>query len=152
MKSLPAFCLIGIGNELRSDDGLGPFIVRAIEGLELPRTDCLILQQLQTEILTEILKYDLVILVDASTEGEEIGLYPLDGHAAPQSSSHHFNAAILSALARELYGVSIPFWLCPVLGESFEIGDQLSAAAAARAAQAIQAIVDFISKADQESR
>ncbi len=53
MKPDPVILVIGYGNSLRSDDGVGPFVAEAVEALRLPGVHTLICQQLSPEQLAE---------------------------------------------------------------------------------------------------
>ena len=85
--------LIGYGNPLRQDDGLGWHIALAIEALDLPGLQVLAAQQLSLELAAPIAMAKAVVFVDAA-----YGIAPL-------ALKHlHHNPQALLVLAGELYG------------------------------------------------
>jgi hydrogenase maturation protease len=148
MKSnVPArVCVIGVGNPIRSDDGLGPYICSLLDAVAFPGVDTLQLHQLHTDVIEDLFPYDHVVVVDASVEGENVAFYVPEGdQTTAVASSHHMNVAMLHALAQTVYGKTLSFRVCAVRGESFEMGDQLTAAAKANAAAAVKVISEWIS-------
>lgn len=65
-------CIVGIGNPLRSDDGVGAYICQLLEEKNLPGVSIISTQQLDIGIAEELSKFDNVIFVDASLEEEAI--------------------------------------------------------------------------------
>ncbi len=57
--------VIGYGNELRGDDGIGPHVVSELAALELPGVLTRIVHQLLPELAAELADTCLVIFVDA---------------------------------------------------------------------------------------
>ena len=139
-------CIVGIGNTLRSDDGIGAYIARAIETMDVPNVDCLTVHQLQTELVEELIHYDTIILTDAAEQDLEIDFKPLGDMKNAISSSHHINAEMLYSVADKMFDKKLNIFLCAVKGENFEIGEKISSIAKERAKQAIELIVDFIRK------
>ena len=132
---MPHTLIIGYGNPLRGDDGVGP---RAAELLaETPFPDgvqVLVCHQLTIELAPQIAEADRLILIDARATGEpgsiqQCVLTP----AIPDSASltHHIDAQGLLAAAQMLYGHAPETMLFTVSGGSFEGGEALSPAVAA---------------------
>jgi hydrogenase maturation protease len=111
--------LIGYGNPLRQDDGLGWRIAMAIEDLELPGLQVLAAQQLTHELAAPIALAEAVVFVDAAygksaANGsaqaiEPLALKPLHHKPqapdpGPQTWSHQLTPQALLVLAGELYG------------------------------------------------
>ena len=138
--------ITGIGNPIRSDDGIGPYICGEMEKLKLAGVTTAIYHQLHTELVEEFLKYDYVIVADAAVEGDPVIFYPLTVEKInPVSSSHHVNASLLVSLSRQLYNKELSIFICSVLGENFEMGESLSIAAKNNADQAISIIINWVS-------
>ena len=124
--------IIGIGNTLRRDDGIGVVTVERLnETLHDSGVEILIRQQLTPELAQDISEADKVIVIDADqgeTPGEvnERRITPMKD----QVFTHKLDPATLLACSRELYGKCPETFLITVTGESFDFGDRLSPAAA----------------------
>ena len=140
-------CLIGVGNILRSDDGIGAYICNRIENFRIPGVDCLMVQQLQVELVEDILDYQLVIIADASLSNSEVDLSPLNQLEARIASSHQIDAGMLFSVAKNIYQKELDIYICAVRGEDFSIGDTITTAALARANTAVELIRNFIASA-----
>lgn len=136
--------IIGVGNTIRGDDGIGPYICSCIEALQLGGIKTRITQQLQTDMVDELLEYHQIIIADAAIHSEDILFYAVDSTTSPAASSHHSNPAMLVALAQQLYNKKLPIMVCSVKGEVFEMSDQLSPAAKERADKAVVMISEWI--------
>ncbi len=137
--------IIGVGNTLRSDDGIGAYICLQMDALHLPDVAIRILHQLQIELIEDVVDYDSVIIADASVTGADFEFHSvLMDETQALSSSHHLNANMLGALAQKIYGKNIPIFLCSVRGENFEMGEKLSVKAKMNADNAVKMINDWI--------
>lgn len=137
--------IVGIGNTIRGDDGIGAFVCGAIEKLSLDGVTTMITQQLQTELVNDFLKYNYIVLVDAAVTSDTVLFHPLKKKtAAPVSTSHAADANLLASLAQQLYQKELFIMICAVKGYNFEIGEQLSAAAKKNADAAISIICNWI--------
>ena len=122
MKPVPGLkplLLIGYGNPLRQDDGLGWRIAMAIEALGLAGLRVLTAQQLTLELAAPIALAEAVVFVDAvygksaandSAQAiEPLALKPLHHNPqapdpGPQTWSHQLAPQALLILAGQLYG------------------------------------------------
>ena len=123
-----SLCILGIGNTLRSDDGIGAWVCRRLAHLPLKNTVIEYAHQLQTEWLATLSSYDTVILVDArADDGEEVLFQTLGVDTGPfTTSSHYLDAGILATLAGGLYTLSPAFRVCSIPGYDFSLGEGLS--------------------------
>jgi hydrogenase maturation protease len=129
MKTL----ILGYGNTLRKDDGLGIYAALALASLDLP-TDVEILtyQQLSPELSSMLAKVDHAIFVDAAlTSNEEkpgtIKTRTLQPRTTqPSSITHHFDPETLLAMAGALYGHVPQAMLFSVTAASFDLEESLS--------------------------
>jgi len=101
--------LIGYGNPLRQDDGLGWHIAMAIEALDLPGLQVLAAQQLTQELAAPMALAEAVVFVDAAYGIAPLALKPLHHNPqapdpGPQTWSHQLTPQALLMLAGELYG------------------------------------------------
>jgi hydrogenase maturation protease len=126
----PHVLIIGYGNPLRGDDGLG---WRAAEqlALEWPEAETLTCQQLTPELAGPISRAARVAFVDAAAAGPPgaISQRRLEPDAAaPASFTHHVNPGVLLALSEKLFGHLPEAALFSVAGASFDFGQALSPA------------------------
>lgn len=136
--------LVGYGNPLRSDDGLGPEIAARIARLKLPGVETRTAHQLGVELAEEIVRFDLTILVDASQDGPPVRLRPVTGASPHSASSHHLTPECLQALVERIYGVRPRLYACTVRADDFALGAALSPAARQRARRAVRRLAAFL--------
>ncbi|MDP4262812.1 MAG: hydrogenase maturation protease [Bacteroidota bacterium] len=133
--------VVGIGNTLRGDDGIGAYICLQIDGWNMEGVTTFVTQQLHTGLIDDLLPFDFIILADAAVTGGPVVFYPLKkDESQPVSSSHHINANLLVSLAQRLHGKELPVMICAVKGENFDMGNQLSPSAVTNANRAINII------------
>ncbi|MBF0503684.1 MAG: hydrogenase maturation protease [Candidatus Omnitrophica bacterium] len=137
--------VIGVGNPMRSDDGVGPYVVECIEARRLKGVKVRVTQQLHVEDLESMLDFEKVILVDASVAGQPIDIRQVKGTKdLTVSSSHHLSPAMYVSLAQSIYKKDLPLQLCSVRGDSFEVGDKISPHVLACAKEAVELICSLI--------
>ena len=144
--------VIGYGNTLRSDDGVGVWIADRIAALHLPDVDVKTCHQLFPELAADFLPYGTVIMVDASADGEPMSVHksiPLLEHAP--SSNHNMTPEILHEIAREMYGAAVDLRVYTVRGESFEFGSMLSPVVKERATKTVSLIVALLQQIHSKS-
>lgn len=129
--------VIGYGNPLCGDDGIGPC---AVEHMALGNDDAhldveyLSLRQLTPELAEPISRAQAVIFVDAAMGGGMIGEIRctelLPSTESLQNSqgafTHHVSANLLLESARLLYGNCPAAYLYTINGENFTLGDSFS--------------------------
>jgi hydrogenase maturation protease len=128
--------VIGYGNPLCGDDGVGPYAVEHLADEGPPSgVEYLTLRQLTPELAEPISRADTVIFIDAADDGISgaiscRNLKPLarPSETAPGAFTHHVKAGILLENARFLYGRQPTAWLYTVAGENFNLGDSFSPA------------------------
>jgi len=158
--------IIGYGNTLRRDDGVG---VRAAESLSAEpglaadldrgRVRVLTAYQLTPELALDISAASLVIFIDADLRGlpgsvsvrrldPEAPRSAADERAEPGASTHHVGGGELVALAAELGGHR-PMAIAIGVGvEDLELGEGLSGAVEA----ALPGVVDVVASLVAEHR
>lgn len=125
--------LIGIGNPLRGDDGLGRAVAEQL-ARETGDTgiDCDIhtVHQLTPELAEVMAKANLAVLIDASRQGEagELRIRLLSPCTRPGAvGMHHMTPEELATLTAALYGQCPPIIMVSLTGADFGIGEHLSA-------------------------
>ena len=126
--------MIGYGNTLRGDDGIGWVAAEQLRAcLNRANVTILSVHQLTMELAEPISQAEYVFLLDAST-GEtagEIQVRPLNpDRSALDPLHHHMPPAVLLAYAQALYGSVPPTWLYTITAETYDFGETLSPAVA----------------------
>ncbi len=139
--SLLMLLIIGYGNSLRSDDGVGPKAAEAIEALGLPGVRTLACDLLTPELAEPISKADCVVFVDAAVDSpREVQLRPLVPAESSQVMAHAADPRTMLALARDVFNHAPQAWWLTIPIENIGIGDQLSAFAQRGLSTAIQKV------------
>ena len=129
MKTL----ILGYGNTLRKDDGLGVYAAMALTSLTLPHdVEVCTYQQLSPGISPLLAQMDHAVFIDAAmaSSGEKPGtihtrdLQPRT--TQPSSITHHFDPEMLLAMAESLYGHAPQAKLFSVTAASFDLEEGLS--------------------------
>ena len=122
--------VVGYGNSLRTDDGVGWHAAgRLVGDPRLDGAEVITCHQLTPELAADISQASLVVLVDASSAGDPGSVsvrWIRPRSATPASWSHHLDPETLAGLAGSLYGAVPPIVLVSVAAGSFAEGDRLS--------------------------
>jgi hydrogenase maturation protease len=122
--------VIGYGNTLRRDDGVGPKVVDAVRELTLPGVRTLACPLLTPELAEPISRAGAVIFVDAAVDAPlEVQRRKLHPAASSQVMAHAADPATLLALARDVFGQAPEGWLLTIPIEELGVGEELSALA-----------------------
>ena len=159
--------VIGYGNTLRSDDGVGWHAAALLaDDPRLSGDEVLAVHQLTPELALDMSRASLVILVDASANGapgeilvrrlapagEDAGGRAAPGGVGPDrpagrgpgAISHHVGPGELLAMARELYGAAPAAFSLSVGVASMEVGETLSSDVAAALPAVADAVVGLV--------
>ncbi|MDM7938144.1 MAG: hydrogenase maturation protease [Cyanobium sp. CZS 48M] len=137
--------LIGWGNSLRQDDGVGLAIAEQVQGWNRPGLKVLAIPQLTPELAPQLADAARVLFVDAAlaagcpAPGWTLEQLPRRS-PGPQPLSHHASPGALLQLAGSLYGRTPPAWQLLVRAHSCELGTELTAATAALLPEALAAV------------
>jgi hydrogenase maturation protease len=147
----PGSLVVGYGNPLRGDDGIGWVIAgRLAADPEFATVHVLQRHQLTPELALEISLADLVVLVDARS-GPPAGSVAVErvdpSRASGTAWSHHLGPASLVALARELYGRAPEVHVVSVGVGSLGVGEGLSPSVEAAVEGAIDTITGLVRRA-----
>jgi hydrogenase maturation protease len=130
MKSIEndmAALVLGFGNELRGDDGIGQAVARVIEAGRWPGVRVCSCHQLTPEVAELLAGVELAIFVDScANSGHPIQI----NRARPMPSiprlTHSCTPETLLALAGTLYGSVPEAWFVTVRAQYFDAGLHLS--------------------------
>jgi hydrogenase maturation protease len=127
---MPRVLIIGWGNPLRGDDGLGwraaESLAAALKGQDVTIR---VSHQLMPELAEEISRSELVIFIDAACHNSpgELRFERVEPRCPPSATfSHQMNPEALTGMAKRLYGFCPDAFLFSVGGRSFEFGEELS--------------------------
>jgi len=145
--------IVGVGNPLRSDDGLGWHVARELSREVLDdEIHVIATQQLTPEISDFASHAHQVLFIDAAHGGKP-GTFKCERimpSAAPSRHSHDLSPAGILKLAQDLYGRCPPAYLLTIAAESFATGGTLSPSVSS-AIPALKAQVNrFIERGAQE--
>ncbi len=121
------FLVIGYGNELRGDDGVGPKVAAAVEALHLPGVRTLICQQLSPEHAEPVSQARRVVFVDAAVDApREVQLRKLEPADSSQLMAHAADPRTMLALARDIFGHCPEAWWLTIPAEHTGFTEELS--------------------------
>lgn len=141
----PRVLILGVGNPLRGDDGIGPAVIARLRQTELAGVTLMEVQQLQTELLELFHDFTQVVIADAAVDGPLFRFFPVTEETGSTSvSSHHTSPVMLRQLYRQLYGRDLSLWICSVQAESFDLGAGLSAGAQEGVRQAVSQLTGWL--------
>ena len=115
--------VIGIGNELRGDDAVGPRLVDDVEpaaGLET-----ISVHQLTPEMSEQLSRVDRVLFVDAAVDRDRVGLERIEA-AQTRGIGHAVSPEALLGWTQFAFGRQPEAWLLAVPAGSFGVGDPIS--------------------------
>ena len=127
-QDLPTGILvIGYGNTLRRDDGVGPKVAEAVAELALPGVRTLACPLLTPELAEAVSQARAVIFVDAAVDTpREVQKRTLAPAGSSQVMAHAASPATILALARDVFGHAPEAWLITIPVEDLGIGDEFS--------------------------
>ena len=141
----PNILVIGYGNTLRGDDGVGPRVADAVDALRLPGVWTLACHQLSPEHAEPISESDCVIFVDAVVDGpRQVQLRRLEPGHTSQLMAHAADPRTMLALARDVFGRAPTAWWLTIPAVELGFGEILSAEATAGCREASKQIESLV--------
>ena len=134
--------IIGYGNPIRGDDGIGCHAARLLEQhfWNDPDVEVVAAQQLTPEMADDISQRDFVLFLDASS-GQPPGTIKrvtISPEPGPCGFSHQLTPSSLLSAAEQLYG-DAPYAMCITMaGWSFDVGQKMSHIATRRMPELIR--------------
>ncbi|PKM46295.1 MAG: hypothetical protein CVV03_05690 [Firmicutes bacterium HGW-Firmicutes-8] len=145
--------VVGIGNQIRQDDGIGPYCVNLLKELLSPEkrelVDYLVVHQLDVIHCDLFSGYRLIVFIDADAlSGSEP--YRVE-EIRPEPVSRPFTSHIGSiqdilSLTCRLYDSAPAGYLFAVRGLSFDVGEELTPEAICNSRKAVEAVKRLIDK------
>jgi len=144
--------VIGYGNPVRADDGVGPYLAQA---LQKERPDCRFLtpHQLTPELAEDLARADVAIFIDAEWEGTPGEVKSYEVTPAPKreaaSFSHQMDPELLVTTAEILYGRAPAAFVVSVTGGDFGFTDGFSPEVERAIPELMQRAFEIIDRASQ---
>ena len=121
------FLVIGYGNMLRGDDGVGPRVAEAVAALNLPGVRTLVCQMLTPELADQISQARVAIFVDAAVDvPNEVQLRKLEPNDSSQLMAHAADPRTMLALARDVFGHAPEAWWLTIPAVNLDFCEELS--------------------------
>jgi hydrogenase maturation protease len=138
--------MIGFGNTLRGDDGVGPYVAGVVASWRLPGLESLAVPQLIPELAEPVAAAKAVIFVDAQTagQGDVVELRSIEASESRVSIAHVSDPQSLLALAAAVYGSRPQAWLITIPAADFSFGEKLSSIAKRGAELAVAQVRAFL--------
>ncbi len=138
--------VIGYGNELRGDDGIGPWVAGELVNRGHPGVRALAVSQLTPELAAELAAVPAAVFVDAcpARSGPAVMVAPLVPEASAPALTHAGTPRSLLALAQAVYDRTPAAWLITAEAHDFGFRVGLSPAAAANARAALAEVEAII--------
>jgi hydrogenase maturation protease len=130
--------VIGYGNPLRRDDGIGPYVAGAFAGR--PGVRALTPAQLVPELVADLADARLAVFVDARAAGAGVEVARIAAGEAPGWSAHAGDPRALLALTAGVHGRAPEAWWVLVAGADFGFGEGLSPVGRANTAAAVEGV------------
>ena len=151
-KSKTPWLVIGYGNTLRRDDGLGPRLADTIEQLKLPGVQTISPALLTPELAEPIAQACRVVFVDASIEPQAtVKLRRLSAAPSSQIMAHTADPKTLLALARDVFGHAPQAWSLTIPAYDLTLGEHLSPKARPALARAVKKLTSLIKALKREA-
>ncbi len=136
--------ILAVGNPSRGDDAIGPVLAARLEALGLPDVEVITDFQLAPEHAMDLVGRARVIFVDAGKDTPDpYELRRVEARDDFTYTSHAMSPEAVLATYVRVTGAAPPeAWVLCVRGESFELGEALSEAAAERLEAATRELSD----------
>lgn len=138
--------VIGYGNTLRGDDGVGPRVAEAVGGLRLPGVRALICALLTPELADPISRARTVIFVDAAVDApDEVQWRKLEPNETSQIMAHAADPRTMLAIARDVFGQAPEAWWLTIPAVDLSFREDFSPEVQRGFAEAVKKIQAFCS-------
>ena len=136
--------VIGYGNTLRGDDGVGPRVAEAVGHLCLPGVYTLICPLLTPELADPISRAARVIFVDAAVDASPaVQWRKLEPNETSQIMAHAADPRTMLALARDVFGHVPQAWWLTIPAVDLGFSEKFSPAVQRDFGVAVNKIRDF---------
>lgn len=141
--------VVGCGNTLRCDDGIGPRLVQELlDSTSFPGVECIITQQLTPELADPISQSNCVLFIDADQiqPPGDITIQRIASSTTSSAMNHDLDPEKLLGWSARLYGRVPEAYLCCIGGACFDLHDGLSAVLETRLPHYREVLAQFLSQ------
>jgi len=139
--------VIGYGNTLRGDDGVGPRVAEAVGRMRLPHVRTLICPLLTPELADPISRADRVVFVDAAVDApKDVQWRELKPNDTSQIMAHAADPRTMLALARDVFGHAPEAWWLTIPATDLGFSEEFSPTVWEHLDVAVRKIQDFCVK------
>jgi hydrogenase maturation protease len=139
--------IIGYGNVLRRDDGVGPRIAEKVAELNLPGVSCVTPHQLLPELAELVSRAANVLFIDASVERESgVKLQKVEARDAEPVLAHGSDPPSLLALCERIFNRRPAAWMLSVPAVDLSFGQELTPQANDACSRAFRMILELLSE------
>ena len=136
--------VIGYGNTVRGDDGVGPRVAEAVGNLLLPGVRTLICPLLTPELAAPISRADTVIFVDAAVDApDQVQWRKLEPNDTSQLMAHAADPRTMLALSRDVFGQVPEAWWLTIPAVDLSFREDFSPAVQRGFTEAVEKIQEF---------
>jgi hydrogenase maturation protease len=121
-----SYLIIGYGNTIRGDDGVGYQIAEAVAEWNLNHVRSLAVHQLTPDLAEAIAQANIVIFVDAVATLSEVKIEQLEPNDAESFTGHYADPRSLLALTRALYKAIPTAYRILIPAVDFSLSETLS--------------------------
>lgn len=145
MQNSRNILIVGVGNTLMGDDGIGAYVASQIDTQQLPGVHVIHVQQMTSDLLDDMLKAEQTIIVDAAVGADPVQFYKVVETAPAGASYSHYTSAIhLLKMAELVYERNLSVYICAVGAWDLTLGGELSQRGKKNADQAVSTILGWI--------
>lgn len=137
----PKVILVGIGNELRSDDGIGKEFINNFSHDHIHKTW---IRFLDFDVVELIKDYDIVFFIDASLRTDSFNLVKISELLPFNTFSHYPSYKTIFEFLRKNHGKDIEVYVLEVGAKNFDFGQNISEYARKNIQKANQFLKKFI--------
>jgi hydrogenase maturation protease len=121
-----ALLVIGYGNTLRRDDGVGVYLAEALTARGWPGVEVIACHQLTPELAEPISRAAAVVFADAGFARRQVRMERVRPLTGGTVLAHECSPGVLLGLAQALFGRQPPGWVLTLPAEDFGLGEGLS--------------------------
>ena len=136
--------VIGYGNELRADDGVGPRVARAVAALDRPGVRAVAAHQLTPEMAELVHEADAVVFVDARVGAASVEVQAVTPAPGNAGWGHTSDPRWLMSLTHAVYGHTPPAWLVTIPATDLGMGEGLSEGATQGMDEALRRVLTLL--------
>jgi hydrogenase maturation protease len=139
--------VVGFGNDLRGDDGVGPRVAELLaSGDLLPGATIVARHQLAPELAAEVIAARLVVLIDARQDGGRPGDVRIERvvRSGRPVGSHAVDVSAVVDLTERVYGYAPPVVVVSVSAAQFDLGTGLSDVVASSLPRIVDAVISVV--------